>query len=77
MPDQPTCHITEHGTWIKRRRPSEHRCLLPELNQGLHDKVTDGDEWQCHDCHTVWTVQHTRSTRWPWQFRKATEAERA
>lgn len=81
MPDQPTadaCRFApDYGAWIKRRHFSEHRCLLPELNQGLRDLLVEGDQWQCHDCRTVWTVRPDPISRLRqitrWRFRKTTE----
>jgi hypothetical protein len=69
--------VPDHGTWIKRRHPSEHRCLLPELNQGLRDKLAAGDQWQCDHCQTTWTVHPTVWRHKPWELRKATEAQPA
>lgn len=69
------CHFrsaADSGTWIKRRRPSEHYCMRPSLNFGLRDKLVEGDQWQCGECRTVWTVHRTRSAHQPWEFRKAT-----
>jgi hypothetical protein len=63
------------GQWIKRRHPSEHRCLLPELNRGLHDLLVEGDQWQCSDCDTVWVVKPSVWRHKPWEFRKAEQAQ--
>jgi hypothetical protein len=76
MPD--TCRFNRpQGQWIKRRHPSEHRCQLPDLNQGLHVRLVEGDQWQCHHCHTIWTVRPAPARAGQLLARWTFEAERA
>lgn len=44
--------------WIKVQNPPAHRCAPPALFiNGLRDRVTVGDEWQCEGCNTIWVVR--------------------